>query len=431
MPFTLTMPKLSPTMEQGTIVKWFKREGDQVKDGELLLEIATDKATVEYSALDGGWIKKILVQEGGDALINQAIAIFTEEKDESIEGYQPAGLLPAKKEAAKPQPQEEGKEAKETPQPRVAAIINVPEFYPEPPLEGYRFEFPTQALEGKVRASPLARRLAQERRLDLTSVKGSGPSGRIMSRDLKLARPQAFIPSRARTPTVAPGSYTLEPLTPMRKAIGQRLQGSKSSIPHFYVTIDVEAARLVALREELEALGVKVTFNDCVIRAVALALRDHPGINSGFDSKTNQVIRFQTIDISVAVSLPTGLITPILRHADFKQLAELNVEMKALATKAKEGKLQPHEYKGGSFTISNLGMFGISHFEAILNPPQAAILAVGAIRDLPVVAGGAVVPGKVMSLTLSVDHRVIDGVAAAQFLNRVKFLLERPSSLLL
>lgn len=439
MPFTLTMPKLSPTMERGTVTQWHKKVGDHVRDDEHLLDIATDKATLEYRVLDGGWLRQILVSEGEEADVNQALAIFTAEEKESIEGYVPTGVAPAAAAATAPEVKEGGVPAAAGPGKAVAAAgttaaaaLPLPRFVPEAPLTGYTFTSPTEAIEGRLKASPLARRLAAEKGLDLTTVTGSGPDGRIMSRDLERAQAKTSLPSKRRSaPTVVPGTYVEEPLSPMRKVIGQRLQEAKSYIPHFYVTQTVDAMPLVSLREQLGQLGVKVTFNDCVIRAAALVLREQPAINSGFNSETQSIIRFQTVDVAIAVSVPAGLITPIIRHTDYKDLGEIAVEMKNLAKKAKEGKLLPHEYKGGSFTVSNLGMFGVSVFQAILNPPQAAILAVAGIVDTPVVKEGQVVAGKTMALTLSVDHRVIDGVAAALFLNRVKFLLEQPASLLL
>ncbi len=436
MPYTLTMPKLSPTMEQGTIVHWHKKVGDHIEAGDVLFEVSTDKATVEHQALDEGWLKKILIKENEDAYVNQAIAIATEDEKESIEGYVPEGTQPA--EAAKPA-ETEGKEEASNEAPKTspataqaATGMRQPAFVPEPPLENYTFEFPTETMQKKVKASPLAKKLAQEKGLDIATVKGSGPGGRIMSRDLTLAQPQsAFHQQLRQAPELPPGTYEEEALTPMRKVIGQRLQESKTFIPHFYATLTVNAQPLVQLREQLIQLETKVSFNDCVIRACALALRKHPVINSGFNSVNNSIIRFKTIDISIAVSLPEGLITPVIHHADYKNLGELSSEMKSLAKKAREGKLQPHEYKGGSFTISNLGMFGITEFQAIINPPQAAILAVSGILDTPIVKDNTIVPGKTLNLTLSVDHRVIDGVAAAEFLNTLKKLIENPISLIL
>jgi pyruvate dehydrogenase E2 component (dihydrolipoamide acetyltransferase) len=430
------MPKLSPTMEEGTITKWHKKEGDFVKAGDVLFEVATDKATVEHSALDEGYLRKILIQEGGEAIVNQAVAIFTEKPDESIEGYKPEGIAP--KEVAAPAVEGEKKAEEEPSQPKIASPkaatgpMQQPAFVPELPLEHYEFEQPTEMVSGRVRSSPLARRLAKEKGVDLTTVKGSGPAGRVMSRDLPLAQssgPVAF--GRRDLPTIPPGTYEEETLSPMRKVIGQRLQESKTFIPHFYVTQEVRADALTETREQLSAAGVKVSFNDFVVRATALALREHPNVNSGFNSVNMTIIRFKTIDISIAVSMPSGLITPIVRHADYKNLGQLSVEVRDLAKRAKEGKLAREEYVGGSFTISNLGMFGITSFSGIINPPQAAILCVGGIEDRPVVKHGKIVIGKTMHFTLAADHRVIDGADGAKFLKTVQKYLEAPATLCL
>jgi len=440
MPFTLTMPKLSPTMEEGTIAKWHKHVGDHVEAGDVLLEVTTDKATVEYNALDGGWIRKILVEEGAEAIVNQPLAIMTEEKGESIEGYQPEGTMPKPvavpvESAAETKAQEGEASSKITaaPSPQPAAAIRQPAFVPETPLQKYAFGGPAELSgAGRIKASPLAKKLAKERGLDLSTIKGSGPGNRIVSRDLAQAQPSGVVAfGRREQPTELPGSYAEEPLTPMRKAISQRLQDAKSFIPHFYVSLKVNPQPFMDMREQLKNLGIKLTVNDFVVRACALALRKHPNVNSGFNSVNNTIIRFKTIDISIAVSVQGGLITPIVRHADFKNLGELSLEIKRLAAKAKEGKLDPQEYKGGSFTISNLGMYGVSDFIAIINPPQAAILAVSGVLEVPVVRNGQVVPGSEMTLTLSGDHRVIDGVAGAEFLKTVQNLLENPAALLL
>lgn len=428
MPFTLTMPKLSPTMEGGTIVKWHKKEGDEVKGGDLLFEVATDKATVEHNALDEGFLRKILVPEGAEALVNQAVAIFTESKDESIEGYEPEGLKQEEAPAA-----EVDEEKGEAPAPKkstgtVAAQVAFPI---EPPLEDYTFEFDT-GMHERLAASPLAKKLAKEKGIDLTSVKGSGPDGRVMSRDLDLAMPDTPATfGRKGAPTLKPGTYEEEPMSPMRKAIGEKLQASKTFIPHFYVQQDVDVEPMITLREQLKAGGIKVTFNDFIMRATALALKEHPGVNSGFDAEGSKIIRFKTIDICVAVSIDEGLITPIVRHVDYKNLGQISAEVKHLAGLAKEGKLQPHQYRGGSFTISNLGMFGIHDFQAIINPPQVSILSIGGMRDTPVVKEGQVVPGKRMMLSLSSDHRVIDGADAARFIVTVQKYLENPTILLI
>ncbi len=421
-------------MEEGTIVKWHKHVGDYAEAGDLLFEVATDKATVEYNALDSGWLKKIIVGENQEAKVNTPVAIFTEQKEESIEGYKwkeepvvaaslPSGVKSeeAYQEAAPLQKLE-----------KRAAAMQQPAFIPEQPLKDYEFQMPSKLAEKHIQASPLARRIAKEKKLDLSTVRGTGPGHRIVSRDLEKAQPEgAVVFGKREAPKLAPGTFEEEVMTPMRKIIGQRLQESKSFIPHFYVTKEIDAEPLVVIREQLKNVGLKVTVNDLIVRACALALREHPNINSGFNSVNNTFIRFKTIDISIAVSVKGGLVTPIVRHADFKNLGEISLEVQLLAKKAKEGKLEPYEYKGGSFTISNLGMYGVSDFQAIINPPQAAILAVSGIIDRPVIKNGQIVPGKVMGLSLSSDHRVIDGVAAAEFLLTLKKYLESPAALLI
>jgi pyruvate dehydrogenase E2 component (dihydrolipoamide acetyltransferase) len=400
MPFTVTMPKLSPTMEEGNIVKWLRKEGTYVKEGDAFIEIATDKSTVEHAALDGGWLRKILVQEGQSAQVNQAIAIFTEQENESIEGYQPEGI------SLEPTPQE----------PKKQPVSNREKPLLEPAT--------------RIKASPLARRVAKKQGLNLNLVKGSGPKGRIMSRDLVFASSSATM-KQEELPKRAAGEFEEETLSPMRKVIAQRLQDAKSFIPHFYCAQEVQMDKIVSLREELISLGIKLSFNDFILRATALALREHPQVNSGFNPESRTIMRFKTIDIAIAVSIPDGLITPIVPLADDKNLQELSKEVKSLAAKAQVNKLKPEEYEGGSFTISNLGMYGISEFVAIINPPQAAILAVGAVEEKPIVVDKKIVVGKTLKLQLSVDHRVLDGVDAAKFLKTLQKYLEAPSMLLL
>ena len=429
MPFTLTMPKLSPTMEEGTIVKWHKKVGDLIKAGDLLLEVATDKATVEFNAIDGGWLRKVIIDEGHEAVVNQPIGILTEKKNESIDGYKPEGEAPkiVEQVVSNNAPVKEVTKVSTAP---TGGAMRQPAFVPEAPLETFSFDRP-ESSGGRVKASPLARKIAKEKGLDLSTVKGTGPGDRIVSADLARAQPTGLVAfNRTAHPEKAAGSYVEESLTPMRKVIGQRLQEAKTFIPHFYVSMKVDAQPMNNLREQLKSNGVKITVNDIIIRATALALRAHPKVNSGFNSVSNNIIRFQTIDISVAVSIDGGLITPIIRNADYKNLGEISLEVKQLAGRAKEGKLDPHEYKGGSFTISNLGMYGVSEFIAIINPPQAAILAVSGIADVPVVRNGLIVPGSEITFTLSGDHRVIDGVAGAEFLRTLKGLLEAPAVLL-
>jgi pyruvate dehydrogenase E2 component (dihydrolipoamide acetyltransferase) len=425
MPFTLTMPKLSPTMEEGTIAKWRKKEGDFVKVGEVVFDIATDKATVEHAVLDAGYLRKIIVKEGESAVVNQPVGILSEKKDESIEGYKPEGAAP--KSAA---PVVEKKTEAAAPVAATIAGLAQPSFTPEPPLKNY--EFSPASVPSHVPASPLAKKLAKEKGIDLSTVKGSGPGHRVVSSDLDLGQPDLPVTfGRQERPKVAPGTFEEEKMSPIRKVIAQRLQAAKTFIPHFYVTMEVRAEKLLDAREQMKSLGHKISVNDFIVRACALALREHPEVNSGFNSADQTLIRFKTVDISVAVALQGGLITPIVRHADYKNLGEISAEIKVLAQKAKEGKLQKEEYVGGSFTISNLGMYGVSDFVGIINPPQAALLAVGAIEEKAVIEEHIVIPGEVMRLTLSGDHRVIDGAIGAKFLQTLKKFLENPTSLLM
>ncbi len=418
MSFILTMPKLSPTMEIGTIAKWLKKEGDFVKAGDVLLEVSTDKATVEHEALDEGYLRKIVVLEGGEAEVNQPIAIFAKTLEEPLPEL-----------ASKPKPIEKQVEQVKLQEVKAqGGALTSPVFAPEKPLESYQFDRPLESVS-RVKASPLAKKIAEEKGLDLASVKGTGPSGRVVEKDLEKALPLNF--SSRKEPTIPPGSYHLQPLSQMRKLIGKRLQQSKTFIPHFYVEMDVDASPLFALKEELKQLGIKLTINDFIIRATSLALREHKEMNVGYASQDESLIQFETIDISIAVTLPQGLITPIIRHADFKSVQEISSEVRSLVSLAKEGHLKEYEYKGGSFTVSNLGMYGVNRFFAIINPPQGAILAVSGIQDVPVVKNGAVVAGKKMALTISCDHRIIDGAKASEFLQEVKKYIEMPSSLLI
>jgi pyruvate dehydrogenase E2 component (dihydrolipoamide acetyltransferase) len=302
-----------------------------------------------------------------------------------------------------------------------------PAFAPPPPLEGYTFEEPTKPIKGRIPASPLARKLAEEKGIDLSTIKGSGPRGRITSKDIESGAQEGMVSFTHTKPTVVPGTYEEEPLSQMRKVIGRRLQESKTFIPHFYVTQEMDAQPMVSVREQFKAGGLRVTFNDLIVRATALALKKHPEINSGFNTVNNTLIRYKTIDIAIGVSIPDGLITPIVRHADYKNLAEISSEVRSLAKKARDGKLAPEEFTGGSFTISNLGMYGVRDFIAVINPPQASILAVGGIQEKPVVKDGALSVGKTISFTLASDHRVVDGVDAAKFLATLQLFIENPS----
>lgn len=427
---TITLPKLSPTMEAGLISSWHKKEGDLVKEGDLLIEVATDKATVEYTSPETGYLRKIVVAAGAEAKVNQPIAILSATADENIDNYQPEWGGDGS-EASAPAPAKSAPAPKaeppSQPKPQVSAPVRKVAATPAAPVTSEAYQ-----PRGHFKASPLARKLAREKRLDLGSVVGSGPGGRVVARDLEHAKPVALVGfGRVEPPVQPPGSYVLEGMSPMRRAIGRRLLESKITIPHFYLTVDVMAAPLVALREQLLASGLKVTYNDLVLRATALALRQHPEINSGFDAEQEAIIRYLAVDICVAVSIPDGLITPIIADADTKHVGKISEEVKQLAARAKQGQLQPHEYQGGSFTVTNMGMYGTTSFMPIINPPQAAILGVGAIRNVPVVnADGEVVAGKVMTLTLSADHRVIDGADTARFAKTLQGLLEAPAGLL-
>ena len=415
MPIIVTMPALSPTMEEGVITSWVVKEGDKVSDGSAICEIATDKSTVEFQAIDGGYLRKILVPKGGAAKVNAPIAVITQTLEEDI-----SSLI--FKEEKKEEVEVNVIEKKEESRPSSMHVIT---FSPPPASKHVR-----STAKQSLYASPFAKKLAKEKGLDLTSVKGSGPSGRIIAKDLEMAAPSGLFGGESKSIQYPDGSFDEITLSPMRKIIGERLQASKMMIPHYVIFQSIEMDKVMALRIELKDLGIKVTFNDFVIKAAALALRKHPEINMGYDSKKNVMIQYKTVDISLAVSIPEGLITPILWQADFMSLREISSESKRLALKAKDGTLTPSEYQGGSFTISNLGMFGVTGFQAVINPPQAAILAVGGISEVAMSKGGKIFSGHLMNLSVSLDHRVIDGAAGASFLNSMKFFLENPSSTL-
>lgn len=426
MPKTVTMPKLSPTMKEGTITKWHFKEGDAVKANSVLIAVATDKAVVEYRALDDCYLRKILVAENEVAKLGDPIAITSETKDEPIDNYEVTKPEPEKKEEPKKQEAESQVQKVEE---SSTASLDIPHFTPEEPLHDYKFN---KKNEAGILASPLAKKLAKDKGLDLTTVRGSGPGGRIMSRDLDLAGPDAIVSfGRTGTPSIPPGSYKEIELSPMRKAIAHRMQASKSFVPHFYINQSVNVDDLLRVKKDLKDCGIKITVNDFIIRAVALALRQHPKINSGFNSQNNKIIQFETIDIAVAVALKDGLITPIIRHADYKNLGELSLEMKMLKTKAIEGKLTESEYKGGSFTISNLGRSGVDSFIPVISPPQSSILAIASAKKIPIVKNDSIEIGSIMTITLSCDHRVVDGAIASVFIQTVKNLIEKPSLLMI
>lgn len=424
----LKMPKLSPTMETGTLVKWLKKAGDEIHFGDVLLEISTDKAVLEHTASEDGWLLEILVKEGTKIPVGAPIAVLSTEKNVTYDLKQ---LLPSQEAVSTDEPTQivPNTSSQQDNSHYAGPSMAIVGFRPEPPL--------TTPLTIKnpgdpVSASPLAKKLAKEQNLDLSGVAGSGPGGRIVKKDLEKAPPLRIAGfGYPEAPEVNPGTYVEEPLSPIREAISKRLQAAKTFIPHFYVRQRIYASPLLALLKELQAQNIKLSINDCIVRACALALKEFPEINSGFNSVDNTIIRFSTIDISIAVAIPDGVITPIIRCADRKNVGMISAEIKALAARAKQSALKEEEYKGGSFCISNLGMTGISDFTAILNPPQAAILAVGSVEEQPIVLNGELAVGSTCMLTLSVDHRVIDGYPAALFMKRLQKLLEAPSVLLL
>jgi pyruvate dehydrogenase E2 component (dihydrolipoamide acetyltransferase) len=428
MPIELKMPALSPTMEEGTLAKWLVKEGDSVAAGDLLAEIETDKATMEFEAVDEGVIAKILIAEGTDEVkVGTVIALIAGEGED-------AGAAAAAAPKAAPVAKEPvAKEAGETGagQPATAA--------PAAPAAAA----PPRADAGdRVKASPLARRLAEQKGVDLATLKGSGPGGRIVKADIDAASgaaPRAAAPAAAAAAPGAPAApfeteipHEAVKLSNMRKTIARRLTESKQQIPHIYLTVDIQLDALLKLRGELnkglETRGVKLSVNDMLIKALAVALIEVPECNVSFGG--DQLIQYKRADISVAVSIPNGLITPIVAGADTKSMSAIATEMKDLAGRAKEGKLQPHEYQGGTASISNMGMFGIKAFDAVINPPQAMIMAIGAGEKRPYVVNDSLQIATVMSATGSFDHRAIDGADGARLMQAFKRLVENPLTML-
>jgi pyruvate dehydrogenase E2 component (dihydrolipoamide acetyltransferase) len=435
MPIEILMPALSPTMEEGTLAKWLKKEGDAVKSGDIIAEIETDKATMEFEAVDEGTLGKILIAEGtAGVAVNTSIAILLEEGESAadIGSAKPAAAAaPAAKSEAAP-----------AAAPAAAAA-------PAPAA-------PKSADGGRVFASPLARRIAAEKGVDLAGVKGSGPYGRIVKADVEGAKPGAAAPAAAAAAAAAPAAAPAKTAAPtgasaetilkmyadrqteevaldgMRRTIAARLGEAKQTIPHFYLRRSAKLDALMKFRaqlnKQLEGRGVKLSVNDFVIKACALALQEVPDANAVWAG--DRILKLKPSDVAVAVAIEGGLFTPVLKDAQQKTLSALSAEMKDLANRAKTKKLAPHEYQGGSFAISNLGMFGVENFDAVINPPHGAILAVGAGIQTPVVEDGEVVIRNVMSMTLSVDHRVIDGALGAQLLQAIVAHLENPMGML-
>ncbi|MDA9863715.1 pyruvate dehydrogenase complex dihydrolipoamide acetyltransferase [Flavobacteriales bacterium] len=412
------MPKLSDTMTEGVVAEWHKKVGDPVESGEVLAEIETDKATMEFESFQDGVLLHIGVDKGATAAVDSILAILGEA------GEDVSSLLTAEAEApveaAAPTPTPAPAPAPVAPVPAPAAPAPAPVAVAAPAAAP---AVPLPSSNGKVKASPLAARLAAERSIDLGRVTGTGEGGRIVKRDI-----EAYVPAAA-AGLGAVESSTDTPVSQMRKTIARRLAESKFTAPHFYLKLSVEMDAAVEARKAINAQeGVKVSFNDMVVKAVSLALKKHPAVNSAWMDtfiRTNEHVH-----IGVAVAVEDGLLVPVVRHADRKSLTEIGAEVKDYAGKARDKKLQPSDWEGNTFTISNLGMFGIEDFTAIINPPDACILAVGGISDVPVVRDGAVVPGKIMKLTLSCDHRAVDGATGAAFLQEVKSLLEHPVRML-
>ncbi|MCA6363168.1 MAG: pyruvate dehydrogenase complex dihydrolipoamide acetyltransferase [Bacteroidetes bacterium] len=417
------MPKLSDTMTDGVVASWNKKVGDTVKRGDLLAEIETDKATMEFESFYNGTLLHIGVEKGQGAPVDAILAII------GAPGEDISALLTAAPAAPKAEaPKAEAPKA-EAPQP-VAEVKAAP--VTAAPVVQVAVAAASENGDARVKASPLAKKMAAEKGIDLQQVKGSGDYGRVVKRDVEQWHP-SMVPPAAQflaAPVVAgQESYTEEPVSQMRKTIARRLAESKFSAPHFYLTMEIDMEEATKAREAINAVSpVKVSFNDIVIRAVAASLRKHPKVNSSW---LGDKIRYnQHVHIGVAVAVEDGLLVPVVRFADQKSLSQIASEVKTAAQKAKDKKLQPADWEGNTFTISNLGMFGIEEFTAIINPPDACILAVGGIKDTPVVKNGQVVPGKVMKVTLSCDHRVVDGASGSAFLQSLKAMLENPVTIL-
>jgi pyruvate dehydrogenase E2 component (dihydrolipoamide acetyltransferase) len=430
------LAKLSPTMEEGTIVKWSKNEGDAVKPGDVLAEIETDKANMEMEALGGGVLRKILVPAGGKAPVGALIGVIADAKDDIAKvlasaGPAPAAAAPAPAPAKPAEPAPAAAAAAPAPAPAPPAPQAAPPAPAETAVPAPAAEAPAASAEGgRVKASPLARSMAAERNIPLGSIPGSGPGGRIIKRDIEAwaQNPQSATaaPAAAPAPSVTPGQEL--PLSGMRKTIARRLTESKVQAPHFYVTVEIDMDAAAAVREQIQrAEETKVSFNDLIVKACAKALRRFPAVNASWGGESIAV--HGDVHVGVAVAINDGLIVPVVRNADRKSILEISREVKDLATRARDRKLKPEEFSGGTFSISNLGMFDVTEFTAIINPPESAILAVGAVKKVPVVKGDELAVGQRMRVTLSSDHRVIDGALAAQFLAELRRLLENPVSL--
>ncbi|REL24077.1 pyruvate dehydrogenase complex dihydrolipoamide acetyltransferase [Rhodohalobacter sp. SW132] len=429
----IEMPKLSDTMEEGVIASWNVKEGDKVESGDVIAEVETDKATMEVEVFDAGTILKIMVEEGDAVPLGGTMAIIGEEGEdisdllgdsEDSSGDSKDSEDEKKKSDSKEDEDDDTDEKKKDSKDSFDPILEG--------VDGKKKEKKKESSsdDGRVKASPLAKKMAEDKGIELSAVDGSGPEGRIIKRDIENYKPSKKKETGVEVPSFEDAESEDVKISQMRKTIARRLSESKFTNPHFYETIDVDMEAAIEARAKLnEVSEVKISFNDIVVKACAAALRRNPSINSSW---LDDVIRKHgDVNVAVAVAIDEGLMTPVLRHADKKNLRQISVETKELAGLARDRKLQPEQMEGSTFTISNLGMFGIEEFTAIINPPNACILAVGAIRDVPVVKNGEVVPGKRMKMTLSSDHRVVDGAKAAAFLNTLQQMLENPLAMML
>jgi pyruvate dehydrogenase E2 component (dihydrolipoamide acetyltransferase) len=414
------MPKLSDTMTEGVVAEWHKKVGDSVESGDLLAEIETDKATMEFESFQDGVLLHIGVEKGKTAPVDSILAILGE-KGEDV-----SAILEAEAEASSEPEKQEQQEVKDETKKEIKEDVVAPVQLPKPASttsKSSSYPSAREVANGKIKASPLAKKLANERNINLHLINGTGEDGRIIKRDVDNYQGSA-------SNFVGVESFTDYPVSQMRKVIANRLGESKFSAPHFYLSVSIDMENAIAARKSINSSlsPVKISFNDLVIKAVASSLKEHPQVNSSW---LGDVIRYNDhINVGVAVAVDEGLLVPVVRFADGKSLTQIGVEVKDFAQKAKDKKLQPEDWEGNTFTISNLGMFGIEDFTAIINPPDACILAVGGIQSIPVVKEGAVVAGNVMKVTLSCDHRVVDGVVGSMFLNTFKNYMENPVLLL-
>ena len=424
------MEALSPTMDEGQLVQWLRSEGDQVASGDVLAEIETDKATMELVARGDGILRKIFLGAGGVAPVGSVIAVIAG-KDEDISSIQgPAGGAAT---AVAPQPPREEVRAVAAPAAVPARAVSAPTRRPSTPAAPAPAAVEAIGNGGRVKASPLARRLAEDMGVDISRVQGSGPGGRVVKRDIEAAK-TAGVPAPSVTAWIPDeAEYQDVPTSQMRKTIAKRLATSIGPVPTFYLTVDVDMSRVIEARTSinamLEAEGLKVSINDIVLKAVAAALRRHPECNAQWHD--GFVRRFNSVHLGVAVAIDDGLITPVVKNAHAKGIAQMSAEVRELAGRARERKLVPEEYTGSTFSVSNLGMLGIQEFTAIINPPEAGILAIGAMEERPVVIDGAVTVRPRMRITMSCDHRVIDGALGARYLQTLCAMLEEPTAILL